>query len=211
MIAGLLIAVAVWLWLLHRPVPAHRRLSVIGTYTNMAERCDAAQRGIAQVLASAVTRLKAGGSLAQAFGLPDDGTEPSAALVAWVLKSSKLPSESEIHVRQVSRAVAAACMLSRELGCRVVPCIEAVASAYRRTRLAEDLRARAYAMPKATIRLLRVLPLITVMFGEGMGASPLAFLFGSSRGWVCLGLASACYIAGMLWVRGLMTNAEGTR
>ena len=70
--------------------------------------------------------------------------------------------------------------------------------------LLDDLRANAFAMPQATVKLLMALPLLTVMLGECMGAHPLRFLVEDVKGWMCLGFAGCCYAVGWYWIRRLM-------
>ena len=98
----------------------------------------------------------------------------------------------------------AACTLSLQLGCEMSRCLEAVAASLKRRRLLDDLRANAFAMPQATVKLLMALPLLTVMLGECMGAHPLRFLVEDVKGWMCLGFAGCCYAVGWYWIRRLM-------
>ena len=67
----------------------------------------------------------------------------------------------------------------------------AVAASLKRRRLLDDLRANAFAMPQATVKLLMALPLLTVMLGECMGAHPLRFLVEDVKGWMCLASPAA--------------------
>lgn len=53
----------------------------------------------------------------------------------------------------------------------------------KRQRLLDDLRANAFAMPKATMKLLMALPLLTVLLGEGMGVHHWSSLFQGSKAW----------------------------
>lgn len=86
--------------------------------------------------------------------------------------------------------------------------LQAVAESLKRQRLLDDLRANAFAMPKATVKLLMALPQLTVLLGEGMGAHSLTFLFSGVRGWACLGFACVCYGFGLVWIRALMRQDD---
>ena len=119
----------------------------------------------------------------------------------------RLPDESPAQVLEAARGVTAAAVLSDELGCQAVPCLEAVLTAYRQMRLMQNLRSQACAVPKATVGLLSVLPAVTVALGELLGARPLAFLLGSPRGVVCLVLGGCCYAAGLAWMRALLKGS----
>ena len=119
----------------------------------------------------------------------------------------RLPDESPAQVLEAARGVTAAAVLSDELGCQAVPCLEAVLTAYRQMRLMQNLRSQACAVPKATVGLLSALPAVTVALGELLGARPLAFLLGSPRGVVCLVLGGCCYAAGLAWMRALLKGS----
>ena len=102
----------------------------------------------------------------------------------------------------------AACQLSLTLGCETGRCLQAVAESLKRQRLLDDLRSNAFAMPKATVKLLMALPLLTVLLGEGMGAHSLAFLVSGVKGLACLGFALCCYTFGLIWIRALMRQDD---
>ncbi|MBW3088302.1 pilus assembly protein [Bifidobacterium sp. 82T24] len=112
--------------------------------------------------------------------------------------------ETPEQARRVARDVFVACRVSERLGCETVRCLSAVASSYARSRLVEDLEAKAMAMPRSTVRLLSALPAVTVLLGEMLGARPLAFLFGTMPGLLCLSLGALCYAVGLAWVGALM-------
>lgn len=164
--------------------------------------------GIAQVIASAIARMKGGGTLLESFeeqyGRRFAVPRLTATRLTALFEARRLPDESPAQIRHAALGVAAAAMLSDELGCQAAPCLEAVLSAYRQLRLTQHLTAQAFAVPKATIGLLSALPAATVALGELMGAKSLAFLLGSSRGLACLALGGCCYVAGLAWVHALM-------
>ncbi|NMM93335.1 type II secretion system F family protein [Bifidobacterium oedipodis] len=174
------------------------------------KREQAIPRGIEQVLASAIARIRAGSMVVEAFeeqtGQPFAGRTLTVARLAALLEQHRLPTERQAHAVQVAAGLACAATVSEELGCRAVPCMEAVLESYRQLRLMRDLQAQALAVPKATVGLLSALPAITVALGELMGGRPVSFLFGSSRGLVCLLLGICCYVAGLAWMRALMAR-----
>ena len=83
-----------------------------------------------------------------------------------------------------------------------------MAESLKRQRLLDDLRTNAFAMPKATVKLLMALPQLTVLLGEGMGAHSLAFLVSGVKGLACLGFALCCYTFGLIWIRALMRQDD---
>lgn len=125
-----------------------------------------------------------------------------------VIRSRCPPKEQCGQVERLSGELYAACQLSLTLGCETGRCLQAVAESLKRQRLLDDLRANAFAMPKATVKLLMALPLLTVLLGEGMGAHSLAFLVSGVKGLACLGFALCCYTFGLIWIRALMRQDD---
>lgn len=74
-------------------------------------------------------------------------------------------------------------------------------------RVRLEVRAQ-LAGPRATMRILALLPLIGLVMGLLMGADPLGFLLGSVWGWLCLAAAVALEAAGLFWVRALVRRIE---
>lgn len=65
------------------------------------------------------------------------------------------------------------------------------------------------AAPRATGRVMAVLPVAGMLLGFGIGGNPLVFLVGHPAGWACLvaGVALAC--VGVLWTEALADRAGG--
>ena len=128
--------------------------------------------------------------------------------ITMVIRSRCPPKEQCGQVERLSGELYAACQLSLTLGCETGRCLQAVAESLKRQRLLDDLRTNAFAMPKATMKLLMALPLLTVLLGEGMGAHSLAFLVSGVKGLACLGFALCCYTFGLIWIRALMRQDD---
>lgn len=167
--------------------------------------------GIASVIASACASLRSGATPVEAFETQSGRRFAVARLtesrVRALLVERALPKESTTNIDAVAREIAVAARLSDALGCPMAQCLETVGAAYRRSRLLDDLRAQSFAVPQATVRLLSALPAVTVLFGEFLGARPMAFLLGSAQGWGCLTLGAICYAIGMAWMRAMMRDA----
>lgn len=131
--------------------------------------------------------VRSGATLVQAFeelgGTPFATPELTRLRITMVIRSRCPPKEQCGQVERLSGELHAACQLSLTLGCETGRCLQAVAESLKRQRLLDDLRANAFAMPKATVKLLMALPLLTVLLGEGMGAHSLAFLVSGSKAW----------------------------
>lgn len=106
----------------------------------------------------------------------------------------------------LSSRVLACGRLSESLGCALAGSLRVVKELCAQEQHVEDLRAKAFSMPKATIKLLSALPLLTLTGGEVLGAHPFAFLLGSAAGRVCAGVGFAFFAAGVWWIRRLMRD-----
>lgn len=62
--------------------------------------------------------------------------------------------------------------------------------------------------PRATMRVLAVLPAIGIGMGLLMGANPIGFLLGTVWGWACLGAAVVLEGLGVVWVRHMVRGIE---
>ncbi|MBT1174232.1 pilus assembly protein [Bifidobacterium sp. LC6] len=164
--------------------------------------------GIAQSLTAVIARMNAGGTLVEAYeelyGSRFATRKLTRPRLDTVLQRIRLPDETTQQVSRAAHGAYAAVQLSERLGCRISPCLEVVLASYRQLRLLQHARAQALAMPKATVGLLSVLPVGTILLGELMGGYPLRFLLGSARGWVCLALGGCGYVAGLAWTRALL-------
>lgn len=184
------------------------------TGRSSAPSSHAGPSGIAPAISAMCASMRAGMSVEQAvMGRTSDPPDGFADLgasrpdrIRSMLAEHALPRERNGHVAQAAVDIAAACRVSETLGCSAVRCLEAVGASYRRARLLADLRAQAFAVPQATVKLLLGLPVLTALFGELLGASPFAFLFGSMQGLMCLGLGLCCYAGGLVWIRALMRD-----
>lgn len=75
----------------------------------------------------------------------------------------------------------------------------------------EDVRLEitgALGPPRATARLLAVLPAFGALLGIGLGADPLGVLLGSMVGALCLAIGAALAIAGLFWVERIAAAVE---
>lgn len=182
------------------------------TVRNDGENRDASPRmptiGAAACVAALRASVRSGATLVQAFeelqGAPFAVPELTRFRIDMAVRSRCSLQEQHKHVDQLGVELRAACTLSLQLGCEMSRCLEAVAASLKRRRLLDDLRANAFTMPQATVKLLMALPLLTVMLGECMGAHPLRFIVEDVKGWMCLGFAGCCYAVGWYWIRRLM-------
>lgn len=168
--------------------------------------------GIDAVIAAVIARTSSGGTAVEAFeeqgGLRFATPRITAARAQSVLRRCAKRDESEEDIARAARQIAAACALSERLGCKISSYLQAAAEAYQREHKMRNLKQEAFAMPKATIRLLSALPVVTVALGELMGSRPLGFLFGSAQGLLCLLIGLIWYGFGLLWTRHMLNEFE---
>jgi tight adherence protein B len=69
--------------------------------------------------------------------------------------------------------------------------------------VADDLASET-AAPRATARILGLLPIIGLGLGQLLGADPLRWLVGAPAGWLCLGLGTMLLFAGRCWVQAIL-------
>jgi tight adherence protein B len=81
------------------------------------------------------------------------------------------------------------------------------AAALQRERLRRDLASQ-MAGPKATARVLALLPLIGLVLGSGLGGSPFGWLLGTPAGWGVLVVGVTLEVIGVIWVRRLVGSVE---
>lgn len=65
----------------------------------------------------------------------------------------------------------------------------------------------ALAGPRATSRLVLVLPLVAVAFGVLLGQDTIGVLIGTPLGWACVAIGGGLGLAGWAWTRRLLRSA----
>lgn len=216
MIASIAAAVSVTLmtWSVRRYIPEER--VSISAYSVLRVR-RVTGPGLGVTLASIIASLESGASIERALAsitgssvrITDSDGHLDPAQLCAVLRTCRSEGETKQQVIQVSCALVAARALSATLGCTLVHAIQAVRRAFLRMKLSDDLTKNAYAVPRATVRVLSGLPAVTLLLGELLGARPVTFLFGSLQGMLCLLLGVISYSVGLWWMR-LLLNQAGT-
>ncbi|WP_201736541.1 pilus assembly protein [Bifidobacterium xylocopae] len=168
--------------------------------------------GIAAVISSLSAYMRNGGTLVGAFeeqaGRTFATRRVSYGRVRSMLEARRMPKETVSQVSSVAYALEVSCCLSERLGCQASRCLDAVGASYRRMDRLARARGAAFAMPKATVKLLSALPVLTLVLGSLLGAHPLAFLLKPGAGSICLLLGVACYLLGLLWMRALLKDMD---
>ena len=106
------------------------------------------------------------------------------------------------------RDLAACWRVAEQSGAGLAVAVGRVAQA---ARVAEDVRVdleAQLAAPRATARLLGLLPLVGIGFGMMLGAEPLAWLTGTAVGRVCLAIGVGLTLAGLWWTGRIAATVE---
>ena len=166
--------------------------------------------GLAVLITSLLAYVDNGGGLVEAFE-EASGRRFATREVTWdrvmaMLESRCLPKEQGATLTIMAQALMACYGLSAILGCRASDGLRAVQAMQTRRAALEEAREKAFAVPKATIRLLSILPVLTIIMGELMGARSLAFLCRPGPGTICLILGVAFYALGLVWMHLLRND-----
>jgi tight adherence protein B len=105
-------------------------------------------------------------------------------------------------------ATVAACRLTHEIGAPLAQVLERTAHGLTEAGQARAARAVALAGPRASARLLGVLPAAGVLMGAAVGADPVAFLLDGGAGTACLLAGAGLMVAGHRWVAALERSAR---
>jgi tight adherence protein B len=117
--------------------------------------------------------------------------------------------EARARASPALRAVAEGWALTERHGAPLVDVLDVVVGALRDAARSEAAVQTALAAPRATARLLGVLPLGGLVLGELVGVHPLSVLLGTGPGRV-VGLAGlGCTLAGRVWMRRLVASVGG--
>ncbi|WEV41728.1 hypothetical protein OZX57_07085 [Bifidobacterium sp. ESL0682] len=175
------------------------------------------EKGILSLIDDLRAHVRAGGSLEEAFAglmgaqpLSHTPCMPNREELQDMLRENLGNKETVEQADQAAAELDLACRLIGTLGCEATHCLDAVAASYKRNRMMKTLKDNAFTVPKSTVKLLSLLPLATLVLGELMGASPIAFLFGNTAGRICLLLGIGTYTLGMLWMKTLMDGVDSS-
>lgn len=106
------------------------------------------------------------------------------------------------------RAVAAAWDVAGSTGSALSSVLDRIAAGLRDDDEARVEVEAALGPPRATARMLALLPLFGLALGASIGAHPVGFLVGTSAGLACLCGGAGLALLGMWWVERLAAGAE---
>ena len=166
-------------------------------------------RETASVLAAAAHASAAGAPVAQAI-------RAAAGLAGAGVTGARSPRRPRHHaLEEVFRSVwgdVAACIeAAEESGCPLAGVLDRLSAQLEADADAAAARATALAGPRATTRILSVLPLAGLAMGALLGVNPLGVLVGTPWGAACLAAGLALTLAGRVWSSRLVAAAGAVR
>ncbi|MDQ3627948.1 MAG: type II secretion system F family protein [Actinomycetota bacterium] len=105
-------------------------------------------------------------------------------------------------------AVAAGWEVAVRSGAGLATVLDRIAAALRDDQDVRREVAASLAAPRATARMLAVLPVFGLGLGMSIGADPVGVLVASLPGALCLALGSALAVGGLFWVERIADRAE---
>jgi tight adherence protein B len=134
-----------------------------------------------------------------------------ASVVRAARAGAQLPSALASLAEQPGldglRSVAAGWRVAERSGASLGAVLDRIADGLRDQSDARAEIESALAVPRATARMLAVLPIFGVLLGTAIGAAPMGFLVGTVAGRVCLLAGVMLALAGVAWVERLATTA----
>ncbi len=106
------------------------------------------------------------------------------------------------------RWLASAVRVAEATGASLALVVDRVASSARAEADHRREVASSLAAPRATARLLAVLPVVGLLMGEALGAHPVGVLLGTPPGLGCLAAGLALELAGLRWTARMAAVAE---
>ncbi|TFB68633.1 hypothetical protein E3N85_06005 [Cryobacterium sp. Hz9] len=129
---------------------------------------------------------------------------------AAVAGRARRRGDAAVQAERAWLGLAAAWQVATQAGAPLAGCLRELAASLRElAQVQRDLEV-ALAAPRATARLVMVLPVIGVVFGSLMGFDSLHTLFATLPGLVCLGGGALLMLAAASWNRALVRRAAPT-
>jgi len=173
-------------------------------------RREHAQHRQVQALTSLVAELRSGQpperALIYAAGSPCAWPAAARAAVSGGDIAAALRADAAGHGPLMSLAVC--WQASVRHGAALSDAVGRIATGARAAQSARASMAAELAGPRATARVLALLPVIGVALGMAMGAQPLQWLTSSRPGWVCMVGGVALALTGTWWTSRIAARVE---
>jgi tight adherence protein B len=164
-----------------------------------------------QALGELVADLRAGQSAERATerSLTAEIAPRTVASIRWggdVVAALRL--DARASGRGVLAGVAACWSVAQSSGAGLADALERL---IQQDRKAEEVRrqlAAHLAAPRATARMLALLPVFGMALGFLIGGDPLGWLVGTTPGWACLLMGGALTLLGLVWTHRIASRTE---
>ncbi len=173
-------------------------------------RREATRLAVIRALAALVAELEAGQLPGNALVRAGGESSPWPTATAAAGSSGDIADALDLDGRTspVLRHLAACWRVGERSGAGLAASVSRLATS---ARAAEDIRAALegqLAVPRATARMLALLPVIGIVFGTLLGADPLDWLTSSPPGRACLAGGALLTVAGLWWTGRIATSVE---
>uniref|UniRef100_A0AAU2V700 Type II secretion system F family protein n=1 Tax=Streptomyces sp. NBC_00003 TaxID=2903608 RepID=A0AAU2V700_9ACTN len=193
---------------------------LVGRRLRARERERARARRADEVIAwcaAVAGELRAGRQPGQALAAAARDTAALGAATAPVVAAAKFGGDVPGALREAARepgaeglaGVAACWQVAVDGGAGLASGLERLEGALRAEREQQDALSSELAGPRTTVLLLALLPVLGLVLGTAMGASPLRVLLHSAAGFGCLLVAGVLEAAGVWWAARIVRAGEG--
>ncbi|MFC4959511.1 type II secretion system F family protein [Streptomyces mauvecolor] len=193
---------------------------LVGRRLRARERERARVRRADEVIAwcaAVAGELRAGRQPGQALAVAARDTAALGTATASVVAAAKFGGDVPGALREAARepgaeglaGVAACWQAAVDGGAGLASGLERLESALRAEREQQDALSSELAGPRTTVLLLALLPVLGLVLGTAMGASPLRVLLHSPAGFGCLLMAAVLEAAGVWWAARIVRAGEG--
>jgi tight adherence protein B len=203
------------------PVPrvlVARLRRAAGSLTGRRKRLAARRGAVIELCDAIATEIAAGRPAATALTCAAEGIHDLPALSTVVDAArngddvpAALIRASDVRGNEALRLLAGCWRIGVDRGGMLAAVIDGLADSLRDEQSHRDDIALQLAGPRATARLLAVLPALGLAMAAALGAKPWQFLFGSLPGLLCLCLGASLDALGLWWTSHLATSAEHPR
>lgn len=175
-------------------------------------RRDGRRAAACELVAALAAELRAGQparlALDRASAANPESIGSRAAAVAMLGGDvvTELRKQAEDDALPELRALAALWQVAEGSGAGLARACDRLALALAESQRVRQELAAQLAGPKATARVLAVLPLFGIVLGNALGAEPLSWLLGSPIGWLALVIGIALEVAGLWWIHRLTSQ-----
>jgi tight adherence protein B len=189
-----------------------------GAVTRRRRRLAARRAAVIELCDAIAVELAAGRPAGTALARAADGLPgiPGLGSVIDAARSGDDVADALIRASRAEgcealRLLAGCWRIGVDRGGMLAAVIEGLAEALRDEQSHREDIALQLAGPRATARLLALLPALGLAMAAALGAKPLRFLFGTLPGALCLGIGLALDALGLWWTSRLAATAEQGR